>query len=168
MGVEVSVERLGDALDVERGSGATSDGHRVEAGFLFIERDVEDLELLKERVAGLGTLILVGAGSERFALFAAHPHPGLAGVVAGDENDEMLEAGFGQFAVELEAGGVVGQTAARRFAEPGGEGIVGFPSAEGEFLASRLPAEFFDEELGQVALLQERVGEGEVRWHEII
>ena len=29
-------------------------------------------------------------------------------------------------------------------------------------------AEFFDEELGQVALLQERVGEGEVRWHEII
>jgi hypothetical protein len=43
--------------------------------------------------------------------------------------------------------------------------LVGFPSVEGEFLASRLPAEFFDEELGQVALLQERVGEGEVRWH---
>ncbi len=50
----------------------------------------------------------------------------------------------------------------------GGEGIVGFPSAEGEFLASRLPAEFFDEELGQIALLQERAGAGEVRWHEII
>ena len=63
---------------------------------------------------------------------------------------------------------MVGQTAAGRFAEPGGEGIVGFPSAEGESLASRLPAEFFDEELGQVALLQERAGAGEVRWHEII
>ena len=104
-------------------------------------------------------MILVSAGGERFARFAADPHPGLAGAVAGDEDDEMLEAGLGEFSVEFEAGGVVGQAAAGRFAEPGGEaaflgdggeGVVGFPGAEGELLAGGLPAEFFDEELGQV------------------
>ena len=86
----------------------------------------------------------------------------------------MLEAGLGEFAVELKAGGVVGQATTGRFAEPGGkaaflgdggEGVVGLPGAEGELLAGRLPAEFFDEELGQVALLEERAGAGEVEWH---
>ena len=122
-------------------------------------------------------MILVGAGGERFALLAAHPHPGLAGAVAGDEDDEMLEAGLGEFAVELKACGVVGQAAAGRFAEPGGEAallgergecVVRFSGAESELLVARLPAEFFDEERGQVALLQKRAGPREVEWHRSI
>ena len=48
VGVEVSVERLGDALDVERGAGAAGDDHGGETGFLFFEGDVEDLELLEQ------------------------------------------------------------------------------------------------------------------------
>jgi hypothetical protein len=36
---------------------------------------------------------------------------------------------------------------------------------EDELLAGRFPAEFFDEELGQVAALQERAGAWEVEWH---
>ena len=119
-------------------------------------------------------MILVGAGRERLARFAADPHPGLAGAVAGDEDDEMLEAGFGEFAVELEPRGVVGQAASGRFAEPGGEpallgnrgeGVVGFSGAQGELFAARFPAEFLNDELGQVAALQEWAGAGEVEWH---
>ena len=83
VGVEVAVERLGDALDVERGAGAFGDGDGGQSPcFLFFERDVEDLQFLEQGVAGLGAVELVRAGRERAAGFAADPHPGLLGEVA--------------------------------------------------------------------------------------
>ena len=48
VGVEVAVERLGDFFDVECRAGAPRDGYGGEAGFLFFERDVEELELLEQ------------------------------------------------------------------------------------------------------------------------
>ena len=113
--VEVAVERLGDALDVERGPGAPGhrDGGQL-AFFLFFERNEEDLQFLKQRVAGLGAIEVVRAGREWAARFAAHPHPGLLGEVAGGEYDEMLEAGLGQGAVEFQPRGVIRQADRRR------------------------------------------------------
>ena len=74
MGVEVAVERLGDALDVERGTGTSGygDGGQL-ACFLLFERDVEDLQLLEQRIAGLAAVILVGASSQRFARLRVGP-----------------------------------------------------------------------------------------------
>ena len=83
------------------GTGTLSDhGYRQPRLFLF-ERDVEDLEFLEQRVAGLGAVEFVRFGRQGAAGFAADPHPGLLGAFLGGEHDEMLEAGLGEGAVEL-------------------------------------------------------------------
>lgn len=119
-------------------------------------------------------MILMGARGERLAGFAPDPYPRLLGTVAGDEDDEMLEAGLGQFAVELQAGGVVGQAAVGRFAKPGeetpffcdcSEGVFGFPGAQRELLARWFPSEFINKELRQGAALQKRSRARKVEGH---
>ena len=52
-----------------------------------------------------------------------------------------------------------------RFSAMRGEGVIAFTGAKRELLAARFPAEFFDEELGQIAALQERAGALEVERH---
>jgi len=105
--VEVAIKRLGDALDVERGAGATGDDDGGESGLFLFERDVEELEFLEQGIAGLAAMILMGARGERLAGFAPDPHPRLLGSVAGKEDDEMLEAGFGKLSVKFESGSMV-------------------------------------------------------------
>ena len=49
MRVEVAIERLGDALDVERGAGASGKREGMNfAPFFFFERNIEVLELLEQ------------------------------------------------------------------------------------------------------------------------
>jgi len=69
---------------------------------------------------------------------------------------------------------VVGQHAVGAFAQPGGEAallgdrgqrVVTVVGAEGEFLTTRLPAEFFNEEFPQIAALEQWSGTGEYEWH---
>ena len=117
------------------------------------------------------------AGGERFARFAPHPHPGLGGAVMDGENDEMLEAGLRQGAVQFQPCGVVGQLAIGTRTLPrgkaalfgdGGERIVDFADTEREFLAGGFPAEFLNEQLREIAALQQRAGALEVERHRSI
>ena len=86
----------------------------------------------------------------------------------------MLEASLGQGTVELQPCCVIGQATVGAPAKPGceaaflGDGrerVVGFTGAERELLAARLPAEFFDKQLGEIPILQERAGALEVEGH---
>lgn len=129
---------------------------------------------MDERFAGLAAMILVGAGGEGLAGLLAHPNPALAGEVGGGEDDDVLVAGLGELAVELEAGGVVGDAATGSGALPDGETfflgdcgerVGGLADTEGELLAQGFPAELLDEEFGEIAGLEERSGAGAVEGH---
>ena len=69
---------------------------------------------------------------------------------------------------------MIGQATVGARAKPGGEAaflgdgredVVGFTGAERELLPARLPAEFFDKQLGEIPILQERAGVLEVEGH---
>jgi hypothetical protein len=175
VGVKVAVERFGDALNVKRGAGALGDGEGGQLALLFFfERDEEGLQFLEEGVAGLGAIELVGAGRQGAAGFAADPDLGLPPEVGGGEYDEMFKAGLRQGAVEFQARGVIRQVAVSPGAQPSGEatllgdgreGIIGFSGTKGQLLAAWLPAEFLDEQLGEVSAMEERAGALEVEGH---
>jgi hypothetical protein len=87
----------------------------------------------------------------------------LLGEVKGGEYDEMLETGLGQFAVELQPRGVIGQAPVRAGAEPSGEppllgdcgeGEISFSRVQRELLMTRLPTEFLDKQLSEIPALQ--------------
>ena len=95
----------------------------------------------------------------------------------GRENDEMLETGLRQGAVQFQARAVVRQLAIGARARPrgktallcdGGEGIVSLANAKREFLAGGFPAEFLDEQLREIAALEQRAGALEVEGHRVI
>jgi hypothetical protein len=116
----------------------------------------------------------MGPGGERFAGFASHPHPRLPGTVVGGKNDEMLETGLRQGAVQLQPRGVVGQLTIGTRTPPRGkaalfgngpERIVGPANAERQFLVGGFPAKLLDKQFCEIAALEERAGALEVERH---
>src|SRR5437588_771775 len=86
----------------------------------------------------------------------------------------MLETRLGERAVEFQARRIVWKLAILALAKPRHESSflrdreqreVLFACAERQFLAARLPAEFFDEQLGQVPASEQRAGGGEFEGH---
>jgi hypothetical protein len=83
--------------------------------------------------------------------------------VPSGKDDEMLETGLGEGAVELQPRGVIGQAPIRAGAKPSGEtaflgdcreGKVSFSCAERELLATMLPTEFLNKQLGEISALK--------------
>lgn len=112
--VEITVKRLGDTLEVEGGAGLPAHLDDCDSSFFLGERDIERVEFLEQRIAGLGAEKFVGADRERFPRLAPNPHPRLAGAVGRSENNEMLEIRLGEFSLNFQPGGVVWQPAIGR------------------------------------------------------
>jgi hypothetical protein len=87
----------------------------------------------------------------------------------GHEDDEVLKAGFGKLAVELESNGMVGENACGRIAEPHneapflgnrGELVVAFTYPQNELLVARFPASSSTNSLGKSQFCRS----GRARW----
>ena len=169
--LEAVVEPAGDLLDVEGSAHAARHVHDGEV-FFFVQGEDELVELLDQRLTRLVPAMDVRAGPVGTPRFALDPLPVLRAAVVRGVHDEVLADGPGDGLLDLLAGGVVG----KRFVRVGGvpigdhpalvsDGFKHEPAARGldlDVSAAVVPAEVFDEQTAQIAIVQTALDGGPV------
>ena len=177
--LEFLVEALRDSLDIERGLEAAGDFGDGDVALGIELADVHDHrgEFAEEEVAGLAFDVEMVAGIDLRAV-AFHPIPEALRAVGIGEDEEVLVMELGDFLRDGGAGFAVGNrggTGDFQHDDAGEMGKLSSPESEAAgLLIDRLarggigPAEFLDEELPEIEVLQMLAGAGEVEGHTLI